>query len=179
MFVSQHAQQPADRIAGEIARWMYFLSGLTILVAVFLLPSAADLDAVRAVRDQAIATESHHIERVDRYERFLSAIESGDPTTIELLAQSQLGVVPSEREAIILPGQPSDPMVFELLEPAPIAAAAAASEPTRLERLTIERVPRAIMLVIGAIATLMGILPPVERKPRSARGRGLHLVSDS
>lgn len=158
---------------------MYFLSGLTILVAVFLLPSAADLDDVRAVRDHAIATESHHLQRVDRYERFLGAIESGDPATIELLAQSQLGVVPSDREAILLPGQPSDPMVFELLEPEPIEAAASASEPTRLERLTIERIPRAIMLVIGAIATLMGILPPVEGKAPAQRGRGLHLVSDS
>lgn len=171
--------QPADRIAGEIARWMYFLSGLAILVAVFLLPSAADLDAVRLVRDQAIATETHHADRVARYERFLGALEDGDPATIELLAQSQLGVVPSDREALIMPGQPSDPMVFELLEPEPMGVARGAHEPSRLERLTIERVPRAILIVVGAIAVLMGILPPAERKPRAGRRRGLHLVSDS
>ena len=176
---NQPPNQPADRLAGELARWMYFLSGLTILVAVFLLPSAADLDAVRVVRDQAIASEIHHNDRVERYERFLGSLEEGDPVTIELLAQSQLGVVSSDREAIMMPGQPGDPMVFELLEPEAVNASFARHEPSRLERLTIERVPRAIMILVGAIATLMGILPSVEGNPRAGRRRGLHLVSDS
>jgi len=177
--VPPEQRQPIDRFAGEIARWMYFLGGLTLLVAVFLLPSAADLDAVKRVRDQAIATESHHAERVAKYQRFLGAIEGGDPATIELLAQSQLGVVPSDREALILPGQPSDPMVFELLEPDPVAISGNPHTPSRLEMLTIERVPRAIMILVGAIATLMGILPPAVEKPRARRRSGLHIVSDS
>ena len=177
--VSTEQPQPIDRIAGELARWMYFLGGLALLVAVFLLPSVADLDTVKRVRDQAIATETHHSERVARYERFLGALENGDPATMELLAQSQLGVVPSDREALILPGMPGDPMVFELLEPEPVVSPNAPHKVSRLERLTTERVPRAIMILIGAIAVLMGILPPAVKKPRMRRGRGLHLVSGS
>ncbi len=158
----QETQSVSDVFANSIARWMFFLAGITLLVAALLLPATGDLRTVRQIRDAALMTETHHHQRVARYEQFLRAIESGDQATIELLAQSQLGVIPAGREALILPGQPADPMVFELLEPIATTQAPVAHRISVLEKLTTTRETRFVVILVGAMAVLIGILPPAR-----------------
>ncbi len=165
IFVHQLSSHSISALfAEETTRWLFFLSGVALLVAAFLLPAASDLRTVEVIRDQSLLNETHHNERNARYEAFLGALERGDPQTIELLAQSQLGVIPSDRDALIIPGLPGDTMVFELLEPDPVALIARAAPASLLEKLTTSARPRLMVIAIGFGSVLFGILPAAIRR---------------
>ena len=144
---------------GVLGRWLIFGAGLAVLVAALILPAQIDLRNTRIQRDLALHNEQAQHTRIDRYESFLNELDRPTQSTIELLAMSQLGVIPNDREALIIPGQPADPQLFEFLEPALSAFEPPRSTPSRLELLTTDIDSRFWFVLIGAIAVMYGLLP--------------------
>ena len=152
----------------EIARWGFFLAGVVLIVAAAVLPLRADLEWTRHQRNLAAVSEQEHALRNERYSQMIGAIDSQDPHTIGLLAQSNLGMIPSDRSAIVMSGPmgqaSSDPMVFELLEPPMLERPEFAPRYSRLERLVM--VPRTRLWVIagGIFLVFVGLLPAARAK---------------
>lgn len=90
------------------------------------------------------------------------ALVAQDPETLALVLAAELQLVPEHATALVKPGQPADPRLFELLEPTTQAtlAAPAAATPSALTRLATDRIGRAALLVLAAAAVLWGCLPP-------------------
>ena len=110
----------------------------------------------------ALHIEQSHHTRIDRYESFLAEMENPALATIELLAMSQLGMISSDRQALIVPGQPDDPQLFEFLEPAPKAFAPQAVSKSRLEAISKGARSKWLFALIGAAAVLYGLLPAAK-----------------
>lgn len=94
----------------------------------------------------------------------VAAIENKNLDTLNLLAQSNLGMIPADSDALFAPGQRADPMIFELLEPAPFVRPDFAPNYSRLENLVM--VPKSRLWVIagGILLVLIGILPAANSK---------------
>ena len=155
--------QPADRFASEVARWCCFAAGLALLVSAFVLPVREDLRLMRHQRTLALIAEQEHAARNARYQEMIDALERAEPDTILRLAHANLGLIPAGSESLAAPGQMRDPMLFELLEPEPIARPVYRPERTRLERLVLDRRTRLWVVATGAVLTLMGLLPMARR----------------
>lgn len=155
-----HASHAVD----HACRWLAFLSGVVLLVAVALIPPTADLDAIRTTRDRVLAMEQTDLARLNNYKAMLGALESEDPDTIRLVLASELQLVPKSSTALVAQGQPEDPRLFELLEPEPSRAQpkAAPRTPSALTRLASSDRGRLALLAIAAIAVMWGIIPPLR-----------------
>jgi len=153
---------PTSDWAGSLGRWMIFCAGLTVLVAVLLLPAQADLRQTRMQRDLALHIEQTQHTRIQRYKAFLHELEHPTDTTIDLLAMSQLGMIRVGHEALIIPGQPADPQLFEFLEPTTEPFEPKAIPVSRLETLTTGDQSRLWVALLGAVAVLYGLLPPAR-----------------
>jgi len=149
----------ADRIASSLTRWVCFACGVALLAGAMLIASHEDLARVEHQRDTALAVEAHHEARIARYESALASIERGDPDTIARLTHANLGLIPEHAEALIPEGSPRDPMLFELLEPGPVEARSVERSRSRLERLVLGGATRVWVIVVGALLTLIGLLP--------------------
>ena len=149
-----------DELVGGLGRWMIFVAGIAILVSTIILPANADLRATRIQRDLALHLEQAQLDRIDRFGIFYTQLKNPDQSTIELLARSQLGMIPQSSSALIMPGQPADPQLFEFLEPVPIEFVPQSYAISRLEELSTNQHSRLWIGLIGAIAILYGILPP-------------------
>ena len=147
---------------GSLGRWMIFCAGLTVLVAVLLLPAHVDLRETRTERDRALYLEEAQHTRIERYRTFLADLEHPSESTIDLLAMSQLGMIPADREVIMIPGQPADPMLFEHLEPAIASFEPRIIPVSRLETLATGHRSRLWVALLGAVAVLYGLLPPAK-----------------
>ena len=75
---------------------------------------------------------------------------------------SQLGMIPTDREAIMIPGQPADPMLFEHLEPAIAPFEPRITPVSRLETLATGSTTRLWVALLGAVAVLYGLLPAAK-----------------
>ncbi len=156
------SQSAAVDWTGALGRWMIFLAGLAILVSALILPAQADLRHTRTQRDRALHIEQAHHTRIDRYQGFLGEIKSPSASTIDLLAMSQLGMIASNRQALIAPGQPADPQLFEYLEPVIPHFVPAHNPPSRLEEFSTGQRSRLWFVLIGAVAVLYGLMPPAK-----------------
>lgn len=153
---------PLDHFAGELGRWMIFSAGLVIIVAALLLPMNEDLRAVRLERDRTLHLEQAQELRIDRYREFLNQLASPDQQTVELLAMTQLGMIPSDRAAIITPGELDDTLLIEAIEPAPEPFNRTLRPQTRLERLISGPTSSRVVILGGLLAVLYGLLPATK-----------------
>ena len=154
----------ADMAASEISRWACFISGIILIIAASILPLRADLEWTRHQRNLALVTEQENAARNVSYAAMIDAIDQKNPDTLRLLAQSNLGMIPADRDALLMPGQSADPMTFELLEPAPLPRPEFAPNYSRLEKLVM--IPKSRLWVIagGILLVLIGILPAARAK---------------
>jgi hypothetical protein len=143
--------------------WLFLLAGMGILAATVLIPAAEDLSAARFQRDRALLIEAHRIERLGRYEEYLSAIDNKDPSLILSLAESQLNQIPEGRAPIAgargALGANSDVSVFPSLEPPPLALPTRRKTESTLERLTTNDHARLWLIAAGAACVLIGLFP--------------------
>ena len=148
--------------ASEVARWGFFLCGIVLVVAAAILPLNADLEWTNHQSTLARVIEQDHIARNASYQSMIDAVDRNDPDTLQLLAQSNLGLIPAGNDALVTPGVRNDPMLLELLEPAPLPRPEFAPNYSRLERLVM--VPKARLWVIagGILLVFIGILPKAK-----------------
>lgn len=160
--LDEDVQTESNEWAGSLGRWLIFGAGLAVLVAALILPAQIDLRNTRTQRDLALHIEQAHHTRIDKYQSFLTEIEHPTQPTIDLLAMSQLGMIPNNREALVIPGQPADPQLFEFLEPAPKTFEPRVVKASSLESLTIGTDSRFWFVLIGAVSVMYGILPAAK-----------------
>jgi hypothetical protein len=150
--------------ASEISRWGFFICGIILIAAAAILPLRADLDWTRHQRDLALVVEQDNAARNESYQGMIAAIDHGNPDTLQLLAHSNLGMIPADRDALVVPGVRTDPMIFELLEPTPKPRPEFAPRYSRLERLVMIPKTRLWVLAGGILLVLIGLLPAVKPK---------------
>ena len=157
----------ADGLITPICRWIVFLAGVTLFIAVALVPPSADLERIRQTRDQTLALEQHHLRRLSNYQAMADALAARRPETLRLVLASELQLVPAGSTALVLPGTPDDPRLFERLEPTPSPTLAPPAPPTpsALTKLATDQIGRLALLILAAAAVLWGCLPP----PTSSR----------
>ena len=151
-----------NELIGSLGRWLIFSAGAAALVAALILPAQIDLRNARIERDRALHIEQTHQTRIERYQSFLAELDHPSDSTVDLLAMSQLGVIPENRDALIIPGQPADPQLFEFLEPATVLYTTPVIYTSRLEALTTDSESRFWFVLIGAVAIMYGILPAAK-----------------
>ena len=151
-----------DQLVGETGRWMIFSAGLVIVVAAFLLPMQEDLRLTRLERDRTLYMEQIENQRIDRYREFLNQLASPDKQTRELLAMTQLGLIPADRAAIVMPGQREDTLLLEALEPRVEPFEAKVRERTRLERLFANKDAKIWIVGAGLLAVMYGLMPATK-----------------
>ena len=158
----EQLQSKPDSAASEIARWGFFLCGIILIVAAAILPLNADLEWTHHQRNLALVAEQENIARNVSYQGMIAAIENKNPDTLNLLAQSNMGMIPADHDALLMPGQRADPMIFELLEPAPLPRPVFAPNYSRLENLVMIPKSRLWVIAAGILLVLIGI-PPAAR----------------
>lgn len=141
--------------------WLFLIAGLGILGATVLIPASRDLDNARWQRDRALAVETHRQQRLARYEEYLAAVDSRDPTVVLSLAESQLNQIPVDRAPIPRPvGTQTDVSVFPSLEPPALQLPAYQPKDSILLRWTTDDSTRIWLILGGAVSVLIGLLPP-------------------
>jgi len=145
--------------------WLLLLAGVALLAAALLIPAADELSEARWQRDRTIALERAHLERLDRHRTYLEALLADDPGLARSLAVSQLNLVPEDRAAIdsVNVIEPSTD-VFAALEPAPPVLPVHGSSDSTLARLALGSTSRLWLIAIGALLTLIGLLPQSPRR---------------
>ncbi|MFI4898097.1 MAG: hypothetical protein ACIARR_09745 [Phycisphaerales bacterium JB059] len=147
------------------AGWLLLLSGITLLAAALLIPAADELADARWQRDRTIALERAHLERLDRHRAYLDALAREDPALARALVASQLNLVPEDRAAIDLPAPEPDADLFAALEPAPPVLPGRTGPDSTLARLALGPTSRLWLIAVGALLTLIGLLPEAPRRP--------------
>jgi hypothetical protein len=143
--------------------WLFLIAGVALLAATVLIPAADDLAATKFQRERALAIEAHRIQRLDRYEEYLAALDNKDPSLVLSLAASQLNEIPEDRAPI--PGQRgalgamADASVFPSLEPPPLRLPELVKSESILDRWTNNDRTRLWLIVAGAACVLVGLLP--------------------
>lgn len=170
-----HSEPESSRdFASEISRAGFFITGLVLIVAAALLPLKADLEWTTHQRNLALVQEQENAARNASYQQMIAAIDQKNPDTLRLLAQSNLGVIPADHNALVAPGAKQDPMVFELLEPAPLIRPEFMPRYSRLERLVMIPKTRLWVIAGGMLLVLMGLLPAAKPSARSSFRRAVH-----
>jgi len=147
------------------AGWLLLLSGVALLAAALLIPAADELSGARWQRDRTIALERAHLERLDRHRTYLEALRSDDPDLARSLAVAQLNLVPTDRAAIddVHVIEPNAD-VFAALEPAPPVLPTHDAPDSTLARLAMGSTSRLWLIAIGALLTLVGLLPQSPKR---------------
>ena len=151
-----------DQLVGETGRWMIFSAGLVIVVAAFLLPMQEDLRLTRLERDRTLYMEQVENQRIERYREFLNQLANPDEQTIELLAMTQLGLIPADRAAIVMPGQRDDTLLLDAIEPRVEPFETQVRPQTRLERLFSNKDAKLWIVGAGLLAVLYGLMPATK-----------------
>jgi hypothetical protein len=153
--------------------WLFLLAGVAIVSATVLIPAQRDRDEARWYRDRVAAVEQHRQQRLERYDRYVTALRSGDETLVLSLAATQLNQAPSSMEPLVAPSKlatrPASP--FAALEPEPLVLP---ERPERLdpespnlsmlERWSTNERSRLWLLAGGALCILIGLLPMSTRR---------------
>ncbi len=170
-----HPESDSSRdYASEISRAGFFITGLVLIVAAAVLPLRADLEWTTHQRNLALVQEQENLARNASYAQMIAAIDQKNPDTLRLLAQSNLGVIPADHNALVAPGAKPDPMVFELLEPAPLTRPEFAPRYSRLERLVMIPETRLWVIAGGMLLVLLGMLPQAKPSQRISTRRAVH-----
>lgn len=157
---------PGGDMLVPACRWAVFLAGVALLIAAALVPPAEDLEHIRETREHTLAIERHDLRRLANYQAMADALDAGDPETIRLVLASELQLVPEGSTALVNPGRPDDPRLFELLEPggSPPKDTTATQTPSALTRLTTDPIGRFMLLLVAAVAVLWGCIPPGSKR---------------
>jgi len=140
--------------------WLFLAAGLGLLISTVLIPAFEALNQARWQRDCALAVERHRMDRLDRYHRYLAALEADNPDLLLSLAMTQLNAIPADQR--VLPtssGSPSSASVFPQLEPPPIELPGRRRVGSLLERLATDERTRLWLIVAGGVCVLVGLLP--------------------
>lgn len=141
--------------------WLFLAAGVATLAATVLIPATEDLRRARWHRDRALLVEKHRDERLARYEEFLAAVQSQDPTLILSLAERQLNQIPADRGALVTSNArlTDDVSVFPSLEPPPLTLPEFTPTESLLAKWTTADSTRVWMLLGGAVCVLVGLFP--------------------
>ncbi|MBX3318102.1 MAG: hypothetical protein KF902_14695 [Phycisphaeraceae bacterium] len=155
--------------------WLFLLAGVTIIGATMLIPAADDLAEARWQRERALTQERRRQERLENYQRYLDALERGNPRLALSLAASELNMIPVDRDP--LPGMPrgmaDSATIFNALEPPPIIWAERPLPDSILYRWTTNDAKRLWLIAGGALACFCGLLPASRpRRELDASGSG-------
>lgn len=168
--VSDSADSPARPLLAPFdPGWLFLASGLALLSAAVLIPAQQNLADARWRRDAALAHEHNRLERLHRYEAYLHALESRDPTLVASLASSQLGLVRRGAEPISSTTHPNlrDASVFRELEPGAVTVSAPPVQRSALSSLVTSRKTRLWVVGAAAVCVLIGTLPGASPRRRS------------
>ena len=150
--------------------WLFLLAGMAALAAAALIPAQDRLDEIRWQVARMEAVEASHQERLDRYQRYLEALEAEDPALARSLAASQLNLAPEDRVPLAPGvGLPSA-SVFEGLEPGPTQVPVREVRVSRLHSLATGRKTRPWMLAGGMLAVAIGLMPRTEARRAEDEG---------
>lgn len=146
--------------------WLFLLPGIALLAAGVLIAAEDDVYEARFHRDQALAIERRHAERVDRYRTYLEALQRQDPTVVRSLVVSQLNAAPTDLVEERVPGAPvyDATEVFSALEPDPAEPAQRIRVDSVLARWATRNESRMWLLASGALCVFVGLLPPASRR---------------
>ena len=147
------------------AGWLFVLAGLAVIAAAVLIPAFDDLDEARWQRDRAVAIEKHRTQRLERYAEYIAAVDRRDENVVRALVAEQLNKVPrgwSELEPMSDPTA-KDASVFPALEPDPLEIDPRAPVDSALSRMARDDRTRLLMVIGGAVAVLIGVLPSARR----------------
>ncbi len=141
--------------------WLFLAAGLAALAATVLIPATEDLRRARWQRDRALLFEQHRAERIARYEEFLAAVESREPSLVLALAERQLNRIPEDRGAVVTGDREltADVSVFPSLEPPPITLPEFRPSESTLGRWTTDNRSRVWLLLAGSVSVLIGLFP--------------------
>lgn len=156
------ANHDASALIVHLSKWLGFGAGLAIIVAVTLIPPAADLQRIRHQRDRVLAMEQTDLARMANYRALIDALDARDPDTVRLVLAAQLQLVPRDKTALVALGTPDDPRLFEILEPipTPMPADTAPVAPSALTRMATSEVGRMALLSIAVLAILWSLTGP-------------------
>lgn len=169
----------AERGSGFDPAWLFLIAGLAILAAAVLMPAIDDTHDVEWQRDRAVAIEGHRKDRLERYGKYLAALDRGEPDLVEQLAAGQLNLIREDRALLqaerVGGGGGGDQsgrgaenqatMVFAALEPAPLLIEDRQRVGSMLEEWTSNPAVRPWLIAFGGVCTLVGLMPPASRKP--------------
>lgn len=147
--------------------WLYLIAGVAILGSTVLIPAAEDLEEAKLLRDRALAQETHKQERIQRYQGYLKAVESREPSLVYALAASQLSLMPADRGLISAPetdARTRSASVFPALEPPPLVLPEREKRASRLERLATDSRSRLWMIAGGSASVLLGLVTGPRRR---------------
>lgn len=144
---------------GPIAGWLFTLSGAALLICAVLIPTADDLDGARWQLKRTLALETHALDRIQRHERYLAALDEQDAGLTIALAGAQLNLIPAGNGALIAPGRPADLDLFASIEPPPPADPPRIRAGSILEYLTTDPSIRLWVIAGSAVVILIGLLP--------------------
>jgi len=147
------------------AGWLFLGAGAALIAATTLLPALDDLREASYRRDEAIAIERFHKDRLANYTAYLDALEQGDPTLVRSLASSQLNLMPAHMKPLTVGGDPnaSAAALLAELEPRLVPPPRPVPFDSLLHRLATGEHTRLWVLATGAVCILFGLLPPAER----------------
>lgn len=142
--------------------WLFVLAGVTIIGATVLIPAVDDLAEARWQRERALTQERRREERLQNYQRYLDALQSGNQQLALSLAASELNLIPADRDPLpgLSRGLSDSATIFNALEPAPIIWAERPRPDSILYRWTTDDAKRMWLIAGGAIACFCGLLPP-------------------
>jgi hypothetical protein len=140
---------------------------LVVLCATILIPAIDDVDEAKWQRDRVLAIEQHRLQRLQNYIDYLDAVDRGDESVVLSLVATQLNMIPEEALPIEPPADPgrTTASVFPELEPPPLRLLDAPPRQDRslLTRLATGDRSRLWLIVLGAIALLVGLLASPAR----------------
>ncbi len=153
--------------------WLLLLSGLALLAAALLIPAGDDLEDARWRRDRALALERGVLDRLERHDTFLSALDAGDPPLLESLAQTQLNLVPAGRDPVAIgPRTPPAAQPLASLEPPPPVLPERVRVESTLARWATDESGRLWLIALGAGLVMFGLLPPTRKHEDRAPAPG-------
>ena len=146
--------------------WLFIVAGLGLLAPVVLIPAQNDLEEARFIRDRAKQLEQHRLERLERHEQFLTALDQQQPSLVMALAASQLNRIPGDRAPV--GGMPeqvrSNASVFPALEPPPTIPIERQTVDSTLAKWATDDRTRLWMIAGGVLLVLVGLLPGSVRR---------------
>lgn len=148
--------------------WLFLIAGVVIMGATIVIPATDSLAEARWQRERALTQERRRHERIENYERYLHALDAGDEQLALSLAASELNLIPEDREPLPgLPrGEPDSATIFSALEPTAIRWNERPVPDSILYRWTTDDRRRLWLIAGGALACLLGLLPPARPRER-------------